>query len=160
MVTLLFATPISNAVGLHKSIRRLVGDCAPRHDESRAYWSFKMSAASRAILTFRFSSRPIGRSRHLSTAVAKPGIYFNRCFSKKGHQQPVPCASRYSVCLAASAHTVRASLFANAQATTLGCRRMSIDRTHSANCPVLRCSQIIYARAHCTSNRLIALSPR
>lgn len=49
---------------------------------------------------------------------------------------------------AAIAHAIRANLFANAQATTLECRRASICRVHMTNGPEFLSSRCMNTLAH------------
>lgn len=60
---------------------------------------------------------------------------------------------------AAIAHATRASLLASAQATTLGCRRVSICRVQLTNGPEFLSSRCINALAHWTNNLRRFLSP-
>lgn len=78
----------------------------------------------------------------------------------KAHYVDMAAAPALKVVLrAAIAHAIRASLLASAQATTLGCRRVSICRVQLTNGPEFLSSRCINALAHWTNSLRRFLSP-
>lgn len=122
-------------VGLLQSIRRQYGETNLRATMRVAPGSPKKSLGSKSQFLIRLSFRPLCRSRHPISTVAKPRLVNRYCLPDADHGATGAASVRYSVCREASAQTVRASLFASAQATTLECRRVSIERTQSASSP-------------------------
>jgi hypothetical protein len=71
-------------------------------------------------------------------------VHFGKIYAESDAQLAIGSAPALNVVWrVARAQAVRASLLANAQATTLECRRASMARTHSARRPDCRSSRIM-----------------